>query len=96
MKLWKGRANQVSLRISESTVFTAPVDRAAPLRYTVRINEPLVAPLPASYPVGHLILADNEGELRRVQLVTAEEYQQGNIFKRVWHSIKLLFQKKKS
>jgi len=95
VKLWKGRANQVSLRISEPTAFTAPIDRAVSLRYAVRINEPLIAPLPASYPVGHLVLADDEGELRSVQLVTATEYQQGNIFKRVWHSIRLLFQKKK-
>jgi len=81
------------LRISESTAFTAPLDRAVSLRYALRINEPLVAPLPASYPVGRLILADDEGELRRVQLVTDREYQQGNIFKRIWHGIRLLFYK---
>jgi len=92
--LWKGRDKQVLLRIAESTAFTAPLDRAASLRYAIRINEPLIAPLPASYPVGRLILADEKGELRRLQLVTAMEYQQGNIFKRIWHSIRLLFRKK--
>jgi len=91
VKLWKGREKQVSLRIAESPVFTAPLDRAASLRYAVRISEPLIAPLPASYPVGWLFLADDEGELRRIQLITAKEYQQGNIFKRIWHSIRLLF-----
>jgi D-alanyl-D-alanine carboxypeptidase (penicillin-binding protein 5/6) len=95
VKLWKGREKQVSLRMADSPVFTAPLDRAASLRYQLRINEPLIAPLPASYPVGWLVLADDEGELRRVQLVTASEYQQGNIFKRIWHSIQLLFWKKK-
>jgi len=94
VRLWKGRDKQVSLRIAESTVFTAPLDRAASLRYAIRINEPLIAPLPASYPVGRLILADDEGELCRFQLVTDREYQQGNIFKRLWHSIRLLFRKK--
>ena len=95
VRLWKGRDKQVTLRIADSTVFTAPIDRAASLRYAIRINEPLIAPLPDSYPVGRLILADDQGELRRVQLVTDREYPQGNIFKRIWHSIRLLFQKKK-
>jgi len=94
VKLWKGKDKQVLLRVLESTAFTAPIDRAASLRYAVRINEPLIAPLPASYPVGRLILADDKGELLRVQLVTASEYKQGNIFKRIWHSIRLLFRKK--
>jgi D-alanyl-D-alanine carboxypeptidase (penicillin-binding protein 5/6) len=94
VKLWKGREKQVSLQIADSPVFTAPLDRAVSLRYALRINEPLIAPLPASYPVGWLVLADDEGELRRVQLVTAREYQQGNIFKRIWDSIRLLFWKK--
>jgi len=91
VKLWKGRDKQVSLRLAESPAFTAPLDRAASLRYQLRINGPLIAPLPASYPVGRLILADDEGELYRIQLVTAREYQQGNIFKRIWDSIRLLF-----
>jgi D-alanyl-D-alanine carboxypeptidase (penicillin-binding protein 5/6) len=95
VKLWKGREKQVSLRFAEPLAFTAPLDRAASLRYAIRINEPLIAPLPAYYPVGRLILADDEGELRSVQLVTAQEYQQGNIFKRIWDSIRLLFRKKK-
>jgi len=94
VKLWKGRDKQVSLRLAEPLAFTAPLDRAVSLRYAAKVNEPLIAPLPASYPVGWLILADNEGELRRVQLVTGREYQKGNIFKRIWDSIRLLFMKK--
>jgi len=94
VKLWKGRDKQVSLQFAEPLAFTAPLDRAASLRYAVRINEPLIAPLPASYPVGWFVLADDVGELRRVQLVTAREYEQGNIFKRIWDSIRLLFWKK--
>jgi D-alanyl-D-alanine carboxypeptidase (penicillin-binding protein 5/6) len=93
-RLWKGREKQVSLRLAESPAFTAPLDRASSLRYAARVNGPLIAPLPASYPVGWLILADDEGELRRVQLVTEREYQQGNIFKRIWDSIQLLFLRK--
>jgi D-alanyl-D-alanine carboxypeptidase (penicillin-binding protein 5/6) len=95
VRLWKGREKQVSLLLSEEPAFTAPLGRAASLRYQTRINEPLIAPLPASYPVGWLVLADDEGELHRIQIFTAKEYQQGNIFKRIWHSIRLLFWKNK-
>jgi D-alanyl-D-alanine carboxypeptidase (penicillin-binding protein 5/6) len=95
VKLWKGREKQVSLRFAESLAFTAPLDRGASLRYAIKINDPLVAPLPAFYPAGWLFFADDKGELRRVQLITAGEYQQGNIFKRIWDSIRLLFIKKK-
>jgi len=94
-RLWKGRGNSVALRLAEPLAFTAPIDRALSLRYQVKINGPLVAPLPASSPVGWLIFADDEGEVRRVQLVTAREYQKGNIFKRIWHSIRLLFRGKR-
>jgi D-alanyl-D-alanine carboxypeptidase (penicillin-binding protein 5/6) len=94
VRLWKGREKQVSLRVAESLAFTAPLGRAASLRYAVRVSEPLVAPLPASSPAGWLVLADDEGELRRVQLVTAMEYQRGNIFRRIWDSIRLLFMRK--
>jgi D-alanyl-D-alanine carboxypeptidase (penicillin-binding protein 5/6) len=96
VRLWKGREKQVSLRIAGSLAFTAPVDRASSLRYAVRINEPLIAPLPASYPVGRLIIADGEGELRSVQLVTEREYRRGNIFKRIWDGIRLLFMREKA
>jgi D-alanyl-D-alanine carboxypeptidase (penicillin-binding protein 5/6) len=96
VKLWKGREKQVSVRMAEPLAFTAPLDRVSSLRYAIRINEPLIAPLPASYPVGWLVLADDEGELRRIQLVTAKEYQRGNIFRQIWDSIRLLFLRKKN
>jgi len=96
VKLWKGRDKQAALRLSEPLSFTAPLDRAASLRYAVIVNEPLVAPLPASYPSGWLILADDAGELRRIRLLTATEYGQGNIFRRIWDGIKLFFLRNKT
>jgi D-alanyl-D-alanine carboxypeptidase (penicillin-binding protein 5/6) len=57
------------------------------------IEEPLVAPLPAGAFVGYLVISDDRGELNRVPLLTARAYEQGGFFKRLWHSIKLLFVK---
>jgi len=95
VRLWKGRDKQVSLRIAETPVFTAPAGRAGSLRYAVTVNRPLVAPLPDSYQAGWLVLADDEGELRRMRLVTDREYPRGNIFKRIWDGIRLFILRNK-
>jgi D-alanyl-D-alanine carboxypeptidase (penicillin-binding protein 5/6) len=88
--------------LNNPLVFTAPLNRAvtngaaindgaASLRFDAEINNPLIAPLPAAATVGWLVISDDEGELHRVRLLTARAYQQGNIFKRIWHSIRLFF-----
>ena len=79
---------------SNPLAFTASIDRAASLQFTAEVNHPLIAPLPALYPVGWLIISDERGELHRVRLLTAQAYQQGNIFKRIWDSIRLSFMKR--
>ena len=100
VRLWKGKDKRVELRIAipaglqNPLTFTAPAGRAASLQFTAEINHPLIAPLPAFYRAGWLVISDEEGELHRVQLLTAREYRKGNIFKRAWHSIRLLFIKR--
>jgi D-alanyl-D-alanine carboxypeptidase (penicillin-binding protein 5/6) len=100
VRLWKGKENWVKLQVAETAglkdplAFTAPMKRlvrSSSVRQRVEINDPLIAPLPAAHPVGWLVYFDDEGELHRVRLLTAGEYQKGNIFKRFWHSIKLFF-----
>jgi len=92
-KLWKGKANTVELVLANSADFTSPINRANNPQYSTIIDKKLTAPLPAGSPVGDLIIYDEQGELNRVQLVTAVEAKKGNIFKRLWHSIMLLFVK---
>ena len=91
VKLWKGREKNVTLRPLEPLSFTAPSGRAGMLQYSVIINEPLIAPLPADYPSGWVVFSDGSGELHRVRLYTAKAYRQGSIFVRLWHSIRLFF-----
>jgi D-alanyl-D-alanine carboxypeptidase (penicillin-binding protein 5/6) len=93
-RLWKGKANLVELKPAESLTFTSPAERSNHLWFSAEIADPLVAPLPADYPVGHLVLADEQGEVNRVTLLTAAACEQGNIFKRLWHSVRLLFRKR--
>jgi len=98
-RLWKGKDKWAQLRITipagmeNPLAFTAPAGRAFSLRFTAEIKQPLVAPLPAFYPVGDLVISDAEGELHRVTLLTAREYRRGNFFKRIWHSIRLALMK---
>ena len=99
-RLWKGKENTVQFRPARldpltagSAVFTAPKNRAHSLWVSGELEEPLVAPLPADYPAGFLIISDEYGELHRIRLLTAKAYEKGNIFKRAWHSVRLFFQR---
>jgi D-alanyl-D-alanine carboxypeptidase (penicillin-binding protein 5/6) len=93
-RLWKGKDNYAELKLANSPDFTAPAGRAQSLLLAAVITDPLIAPLPADYPVGQIILSDEQGELNRVPLLSARAYEKGNIFKRLWHSIRLLFIKR--
>ena len=90
-RLWKGRADTVELTLAWPADFTSPVNRSSSLRYETYIPDPLIAPLHPGFPAGYLIISDEYGELSRVPLVTVNFYERGNIFKRIWHSILLLF-----
>jgi len=92
-RLWKGKENEVRLITGEDADFTAPFDRANTLTFETVIPNPLIAPLPAGFPAGYLVISDEYGELNRVPLITAYSYERGNIFKRLWHSILLFFRR---
>ena len=92
-RLWKGRENEAELILSGDIEFTSPVDRANSLYYQVIIPEKLIAPLPRGHEAGYLEISDDRGALNRVPLLTARSYEKGNFFKRLWHSILLLFKR---
>ena len=92
-RLWKGRAGSVELIPAHPPYFTSPVSRAQTLTMETFIPAPLVAPLPSGIIIGHLIFSDEYGELHRVSLLTAAASERGNIFRRIWHSILLLFRR---
>ena len=109
VRLWKGKKNKAQITIGRGQIapetppkdahnelyaaFTSPVNRGDNISYEVVINGNLIAPLAKGHPVGHLVISDEYGELHRALLVTAEAYERGNVFKRIWHSFLLLFNK---
>jgi D-alanyl-D-alanine carboxypeptidase (penicillin-binding protein 5/6) len=105
-RLWKGRQRRVELIPAEDAdfsyptepnlvTFTAPVNRGQNIYQVTEFTGTLIAPLPATYSAGRLIISDETGELHRIPLVTAQACDQGNIFRRAWDSIRLFFQKVK-
>jgi D-alanyl-D-alanine carboxypeptidase (penicillin-binding protein 5/6) len=92
-RIWKGKTNFATLAPGEALEFTAPIDRAEKLYFKAELTDPLVAPLPAGSAVGELILYDDQGELRRVPLITTAEQEQGGFLKRLWDSIRLFFRR---
>jgi len=91
--LWKGKGKTVALKFKSFPDFTSPFNRADILKYEVVIPKPLIAPLPEGFEAGYVIISDEAGELSRTAIVTAADCKKGNIFKRLWHSIVLLFKK---
>jgi D-alanyl-D-alanine carboxypeptidase (penicillin-binding protein 5/6) len=89
--LWKGKQREVRLNIAETLDFTGPRDRGRQLYLSTELIDPLTAPLSAGETVGTLVLSDDLGELRRIPLLTAEDYPQGGILRRIWDSIRLFF-----
>jgi serine-type D-Ala-D-Ala carboxypeptidase (penicillin-binding protein 5/6) len=93
IRLWKGRANTAEIQLAQTADFTAPYNRGNNLRFDIFINRKLTAPLPAGALAGYYVIYDDYGEVNRVPLVTQRYYEIGNVFKRFWHSIRLLFVK---
>ncbi|MDR3148095.1 MAG: D-alanyl-D-alanine carboxypeptidase, partial [Treponema sp.] len=91
VQLWKGKQKELRPFVAETPDFTGPRDRGRQLYLSTLITDPLIAPLAAGQSVGTLILSDDSGELRRIPLLAAEDYEEGGFFRRVWDSIRLFF-----
>jgi D-alanyl-D-alanine carboxypeptidase (penicillin-binding protein 5/6) len=93
IQVWKAADDQAEIIPMDSLNFTARTNRASPLHWTINIDEPIIAPLPAGTVVGDIVLYDAQGELKRVPMITKNATAEGNIIKRIWHSIRLQFSK---
>jgi D-alanyl-D-alanine carboxypeptidase (penicillin-binding protein 5/6) len=93
VRLWKGKQGEVRPLIAGELDFTAPRDRGRRLYLATEFIDPLIAPLAAGEQLGTLVISDDEGELRRILLLAAEDYGEGGLFRRLWDSIRLFFKR---
>jgi len=91
VRVWRGRENYVPIGWGAPLEFTAAAGRGEALTGHIEFQSPLVAPLPAGSPVGHIALSDSLGELHRVPVVTARDVERGGFFKRLFDSLRLFF-----
>jgi D-alanyl-D-alanine carboxypeptidase (penicillin-binding protein 5/6) len=90
-RIWKGARSWAEAVPAEPLPFTAFANRGQQLRWELILDNPLIAPLQQGSELGALLLHDQEGELRRIPLIAAEDIGEGNIFKRAWDSVCLFF-----
>ncbi|MDR2729277.1 MAG: D-alanyl-D-alanine carboxypeptidase [Treponema sp.] len=90
VRLWKGRADDVEIKLAASPDFTSPVNRGNYLHYNIQ-TERLIAPVHMGQHTGWLIISDDIGEIHRIELVSVQNYDKGNIFKRIFHTLVLFF-----
>jgi D-alanyl-D-alanine carboxypeptidase (penicillin-binding protein 5/6) len=92
-RVWKGSVNRMPLALAGGEpAITVLADRGGGIRCEVRIND-LIAPLPPGTNAGEVKFYDSEGYLASVALLTREEIEAGNLFKRIWDSIALFFRR---
>jgi D-alanyl-D-alanine carboxypeptidase (penicillin-binding protein 5/6) len=90
-RVWKGRINLMPLEpAAEYLAITIPANRGNGLHSEISVAD-IIAPLPRGTPAGFLTFYDDYGELAKMELLTAEESEAANIFKRLWDSILLFF-----
>jgi D-alanyl-D-alanine carboxypeptidase (penicillin-binding protein 5/6) len=94
VRIWKGKTNQADITPAISPEFTSLKERSNKLYWKTELIDPLIAPLPSGSPAGELVLSDDQGELRRIPLITTADIEKGNFFKRLWDSIRLFFRRK--
>lgn len=87
--VWKAAENEAEIIPMDSLNFTARTNRGEPMNWVINIDEPISAPLPAGAVIGNIVFYDSQGELNRVPMIAKNAIQEGNIFKRIWHSIRL-------
>lgn len=90
-KVYKGKQNSVALKPIRDVYLTVRRGQYQNLKPSIEnVPAPLVAPL-AKQQLGELVVRLHDEKLTTVPLVAANEVPKANIFKRLWHSLLLLF-----
>lgn len=94
LPVYKGQQQSVPVKVQGDMLVTVPREDAEKLEATARLDELVVAPLPAGSQVGQITITGPQGKiLKSVAVVTAEEVKRGGFFRVLWDSLRLLFRR---
>lgn len=87
VKVWKGERDELSLFASDVPSFLVPQAQKKQLRWEVKTQDEVVAPVTVGQKFGELTFYLADEPKRTVSLVSQEDIPLGGIFKRMWQSI---------
>jgi D-alanyl-D-alanine carboxypeptidase (penicillin-binding protein 5/6) len=90
LRVWKGEADSVPLILGESAALIIPRRKKDSVTWKVETVERAVAPISARQRLGEIVIYLSETPKKSVPLVSAEEVPKGGLFKRLWHSLRLV------
>jgi D-alanyl-D-alanine carboxypeptidase (penicillin-binding protein 5/6) len=92
-RVWMSDEEFAAVGPLQDIVLTVPRGEAASLKTTAKVNEPLMAPLPAGKPVGELTVATASGDIAaRVPLYPLKPVTEGGLWTRMVDKVKLWFE----
>ena len=95
VKVWKGAEPSVDAGLSQDMYVTLPKGAYGAMQATVQTSAGLVAPIAEHTQVGMLNVTVDGRMLTQMPIYTLKAVPEGNIFRRMWDSMRLWFVKKK-
>lgn len=92
IKVWKGDRANLNLTVADDSYLTLPRGQFARITAKLSIGQPVYAPVTAGQVLGKLEVSLEGTVLGTYPLVAAEVINTAGIFKRLWDSVRLLFE----
>lgn len=86
-RVLKGEKDEIQLYPKEKATFLIPQSQKNLLKWEVRVNPDLTAPIQAQQQLGELVFSVSDQPKRTVALVSHEDVPLGGWFKRAWQSV---------
>ena len=91
MPVYKGKTNEVNVRPQHEVKLLLPVGERSKAVAALDLQTPLVAPIREGQELGTIRIRIGDKIYATLPAVAAEPVEEAGFFKRMWHSIKLLF-----
>ena len=89
--VYKGKTNEVNVRSQREVKLLLPLGERSKAVAALDIQNPLIAPISEGQEIGTIRVRIGDKIYATLPAVAAEPVEEAGFFKRMWHSIKLLF-----